>query len=80
MPAISPSRHRPVFLPELRPHLFALHLALPILQAEDELRAGASDDRIYDLVLLATGSEEAASAALTARVEERLRNNETPDV
>lgn len=43
MPAISPSRHRPVFLPELRPHLFALLLALPLpavaLPSYGEVRA-----------------------------------------
>lgn len=48
----------------------------PILEAEDELRAGVSDDRLYDLVLYVTGSEEAASAAYQARIAERLRRGE----
>lgn len=60
---------------------FALEAAMPILKAEEELAAGTvEDNRLYDLVLLATGSADAASAALEARVAERLRRGETPQV
>ena len=55
----------------------ALEANRPILEAEDELRAGCSDDRLYDLMILATGSEEAASQALTDRIAERLRRGES---
>lgn len=56
---------------------------MAILEAEEEL-AGAygpvPDQRVYDLVLLATGSEERASAALAARYMARMKNNEMPEV
>ena len=43
------------------------------LKAEEELARGRiSDDRVYDVVLAATGSEERASAALTARLASRM--------
>ena len=60
------------------PAKLALAAAEPALRAEDELRAGCPDDRVYDLTLLATGSEEAAAAALEARVAARLRQGERP--
>lgn len=49
--------------------------------AEEKLARGdVPDDQVYDLVLAATGSEEMAAAALTARCMWRLRRNETPQV
>ena len=52
-----------------------------ILEAEDEL-AGAygavPDNRVYELTLLATGSEERASAAYAARIMERQKRDEVP--
>lgn len=62
------------------PICLALESAEPILRAEDELRAGVPDSRVYDLVLLVTQSEEAASAALSARIEARLRKGEPTGV
>lgn len=41
---------------------------MPVLEAEDELRGPVSDQRLYDVVLRATGSEEAASAAMVQRI------------
>lgn len=62
------------------PQKLALDLARPVLQAEDRLRAGCADDEVYDLTLAATGDEEQASAAATARAACRLRQGGTPDV
>ena len=60
---------------------FTLETAMPLLRAEEELASGTvEDNRLYDLVLLATGSKDAASAALEARVAERLRRGETPTI
>jgi hypothetical protein len=60
---------------------FQLETAMPLLRAEEELASGTvEDNRLYDLVLLATGSKDAASAALEARVAERLRRGETPAI
>lgn len=53
---------------------------IPVLDAEDELKAGVADDRVYDVVLRATGSEERASAALTERVAEKLRRDERAEI
>lgn len=59
----------------------ALEAALPVLRAEEELAAGGvADDRLYDVVLAATGSEDAAHAAREERVRVRLRRGETPAV
>lgn len=58
----------------------ALDMARPILEAEEELKGPVSDDRIYDVVLAATGDEEVASAALTERILQRQRRNETVDI
>lgn len=44
------------------------------------MNAGVADDRVYDVVLAATGSEERASRALQARIEAKLRRGEKPDV
>lgn len=54
--------------------------AVPILLAEEELRAGVADDRVYDAVLAATGSAEKASEALTRRVAERHRRGERAEI
>ena len=58
------------------PDKLALQLNLPVLEAEDRLRAGCGDDEVYDLVLLATGDEEAAAQALADRIAHRLRKNQ----
>ncbi len=50
------------------------------LEAEDELRAGCPDNRVYDLVLAATGSEERASAALAERIADVQRRGGTADI
>lgn len=50
------------------------------LIAEERLRAGCGDDEVYDLVLQATGSEELASDALSARIMKKLRQGDTPEV
>lgn len=39
-----------------------------------------ADGEVYDLVLAATNNEEKASAALAARLAERLRKGETPEL
>ena len=49
---------------------------MAVIEAEDAMKDFVPDDRVYDVVLAATGSEERASAALTARLAERLRRNE----
>lgn len=49
-----------------------------VLRAEEELARGAPDDRVYDLVLAITGSEEAAGAAFSARLLARLKSGDTP--
>ncbi len=53
---------------------------MKVLEAEEELKAGVSDDRVYDVVLAASGSEERAAASLSARIMSRLRQNEKPEV
>ncbi len=56
--------------------LLAYSENMKILEAEEELRAGVDDDdRVYDLVLAATGSAERASEALTARIVARQKQN-----
>ncbi len=62
------------------PDKLALELNRPILDAERRLRAGCDDGEVYDLMLTATGDEEAASQALAERIAHRLRQNQTPDV
>ena len=74
----------PGSIAELKPaQKIELEINLAILEAEEEL-AGAygpvPDSRVYDLVLLATDSEERASAAQAARWLARLKRNETPEV
>ncbi len=50
---------------------------MDILRAEEELAQGVDDDnRLYDLVLAQTGSEERASKALSKRIGHRLRRGE----
>jgi hypothetical protein len=50
-----------------------LELAMPILEAEDRLKAGlVPDEAIFDTVLLVTGSRDAAEAATIARMNARL--------
>ncbi len=52
-----------------------LEANMQIIAAEDELKAGVPDDnRLYDLVLAVTGSEEKASSALAARLMQRMVN------
>lgn len=54
----------------------ALESALPALEAEDEIRRGkVADDRVYDVVLAATGSEELASRAHAERIMLRLKQH-----
>lgn len=58
-----------------------METAMVRLAAEDRLAAGCGDKEVYDLVLAATGGDEAAaSAAYAARLESRLAAGETPDV
>ena len=46
---------------------------MQIIAAEDELRAGVTDDnRLYDLILAATGSKDRASDALCDRLMWRM--------
>jgi|GEM_PF-5004709 len=55
---------------------------LVILEAEEELmglRGPVPDSRVFDLVLLVTGSEERASAALAERHLARMKRGETPE-
>ena len=53
---------------------------MPVLEAEAELKQPVPDSRIYDVVLAATGSEDAAAAALTDRIAARLRRGEKAEV
>lgn len=53
---------------------------MDMLRAEEELREGVPDDRVYDTVLRATGSEDRAAAALSARIAAKLRAGQTPEV
>lgn len=53
-----------------------LQANMPVLLAEEELRKGASDSRIYDLVLAMTGSKDRAADALTARMAARRDRGE----
>lgn len=51
-----------------------------MLEAEDEIRRGrVPDDRVFDVVLAATGREDLASRAHAERIMARMRRNETPD-
>lgn len=50
------------------------------LEADEELKEGVEDNRVYDLVLAATGSEERAAEALSRRIADRMRRGETPDL
>lgn len=53
----------------------------PACEAVRRLReGGVSDKALYGTVLLATGDEDAASAALTARVGAKLAAGEKPDL
>lgn len=54
--------------------------AMRVLEAEEELKTGVPDDRVYDLVLAATGSEDQASAAYSLRLMQRMKRDEKPDV
>jgi hypothetical protein len=58
----------------------ALAAAMPRIAARRRLEAGVGDKDLYDTVLLATGSESAASEALSERIAERLRRGERPEV
>jgi len=54
--------------------LLTLEANMQILAAEDEIAAGVQDDdRLYDLVLLASGNKDTAGDALTARRMWRMR-------
>lgn len=53
---------------------------MPILEAEDELKGPVADSRLYDVVLAAYGDEDVAHEASMARVADRLRKHETPDI
>lgn len=48
------------------------------LEAEEEIKAGCADDRVYDCVLAATGDAGAAEEALRQRIAHRLRRGEKP--
>lgn len=53
---------------------------MPALEADEELKDGVADDRLYDLVLAATGSADRAAEALQARIAWRLRRGEKAEV
>jgi len=55
---------------------------MPIIEARDALKnpAAIPDNRLYDVVLLATGSVTAAEDALYARCKARLKAGQTPNV
>lgn len=58
-----------------------LQAAMLIIEAEEELKGGVEDDNaLYDLVLRATGSEDRAAAALSARLAARLKANQATNV
>lgn len=49
---------------------------MPRLKAIEALEAGVPDDRLYDVVLAATGSKVAASNAMSQRMADRMRHGE----
>ena len=53
---------------------------MKVLEAEEELKAGVADADVYDTVLRATGSEERASAAMTARIADVQRRGQKADL
>jgi hypothetical protein len=53
-----------------------LQSALPILEAESELREAVPDHRVYDVMLAITGDKDKAGKALSDRIAYRLRRNE----
>jgi hypothetical protein len=58
---------------------FLLGHWMPTLEAEERLKAGpVGDAELFDLILAATGSEDAALDAVSERLMERLRNGEKP--
>ena len=51
------------------------------IEADEEIAAGeVPDDRVYDLVLRATGSVERAREAHNARLWAKLKRGERPEV
>lgn len=58
------------------PAKLAFEAAMPILDAEQELKKPVPDDRVYDVILAKTGSEEQAADALFERIQYRLRRDE----
>lgn len=58
------------------PAKLAFEAAMPILEAEQELKDPVPDARVYDLTLAITGSEDAAADALADRIAFRLRRGE----
>ncbi len=53
---------------------------MTVLDAEEALKHPVPDSRVYDVVLAATGDEEAAWSARNERIMTRLKNRETPDL
>lgn len=62
------------------PQVLALEVSLPVIEAEQELKGPVSDARLYDVVLAATGDEDVAWEARSARIADRLRNREPVEV
>jgi hypothetical protein len=58
----------------------ALEANRPVLEARAALKDDVPDNRVYALVLTATGSEELASDALSARIADRLRRKQPVDL
>ena len=51
------------------------------LEAQEEIRRGnVPDNRVYNVVLAATGSKDEASKALSARIAWQQERGRTPDV
>ncbi len=53
---------------------------MAVLKAEEELEAGVADDRVYDVVLAATGSKDMAADALSARIAARQNSGVKPEI
>lgn len=58
----------------------ALEINRPALEAEEALKGPVADDQLYELVLQATGDEEQAAAALSARIADKNRKGEWVDI
>lgn len=57
-----------------------LEANMAAIEADDVMRQGVADDRVYDVVLAATGSVKRAEEALRDRIAWRLRRGEKAKV